>query len=98
MDHILDVVEENGLGAIINFHNYYDLMEDPRDEKENFYKMWESIAERYKDRPDSLVFEILNEPTDSLNANIDWMPIQNECIRIIRETNPTRKIIVTGNI
>jgi hypothetical protein len=41
------------------------------------------------------VFEIFNEPHDLLNTPA-WNKYQNECIRIIRETNPTRKIVVSA--
>jgi hypothetical protein len=60
-----------------------------------FHAIWRQIAEHFKDKSDHLLFEIINEPygmtvdqVDELNADV---------LAIIRESNPTRIVIYSGN-
>jgi endoglucanase len=53
---------------------------------------WAQVAEREKDRPSRVLFELLNEP----NGQIDpvwnaWIP---ELLEVIRRSNPTRNVVV----
>ena len=52
--------------------------------QEYFYRIWETLASRYGDRPDTIYFELLNEVNEE--SDIDaWNRISHECIRRIRE-------------
>ncbi len=95
MDHVLNACIDNHLGVIFNIHHFDALMEDPQTNKELFLKMWEQLASRYQHMPDSVVFELLNEPSRNLDVD-QWNALQKECIALIRKTNPTRDLIVTG--
>ncbi len=61
--------------------------------QERFYKLWERLAERYGTHPDRIVFELLNEVTDSCYIDA-WNHISNECIRRIRVLAPETLILV----
>ena len=50
---------------IVNVH-HYDGMDAIRTSTAAIVGLWEQIAARYKDRPERLVFELLNEPHDKL--------------------------------
>ncbi len=93
----IDWVINNGLKrnltVIINIHHYEELFKDPDNHKNRFIGLWRQIAEHYKDFPADLVFEILNEPHDKLDAST-WNSLLNDAIIVIRETNPTRNIII----
>ena len=52
----------NGLIAIIDCHEYNSMAKDPMGKKEMFLSVWKQISEHYKDYPDEVLFEILNEP------------------------------------
>ncbi|MDR1689041.1 MAG: glycoside hydrolase family 5 protein [Clostridiales bacterium] len=99
MDRVTHVVDEalsNGLGVILNVHHFDEIHNAPSTNKEKLFAIWRQISERFKDRPnDKLMFEILNEPNGQLTSSV-YNPIQNECISIIRKTNPERKILVSG--
>ncbi|OJU16025.1 MAG: hypothetical protein BGN88_04425 [Clostridiales bacterium 43-6] len=95
MDHILNVIIANKMGAIINIHHYEELFLDYKGQKDTFYGLWGQIAERYKNLPSSISFELLNEPHGTLTPEV-WIPMQNKCIEIVRKTNRTRKIIVSA--
>jgi endoglucanase len=54
---------------------------------------WKQIVQRFKDAPDNVVFEILNEPNGKLTPEL-WNQYLKEALAVIRETNPTRTVIV----
>jgi endoglucanase len=95
-DHVDWAIGEalkNGLCAIINFHHYEEIFTNPHGEWGRFLAMWRQIAEHYHDYPDSLVFEILNEPHDQLTAEL-WNQLLAETLAVIRETNPDRTVMI----
>jgi endoglucanase len=66
---------------------------DPWSHKDRFLGIWQQVAEHYKDYPSSVLFELLNEPNDQLNASL-WNQYLVEALMIVRETNPTRDVII----
>jgi len=74
-------------------HHHNDLMADPQGQKARFLAQWKQISEYFKDYPDSLVFEILNEPHDKLTAAL-WNDYYRDALRVIRETNPQRCVLL----
>jgi len=65
--------------------------------QEEFVNAWDAIARYYKDYPDSLVFELFNEPLGSKvsdrNTVLQWC---NAAIPAIRKTSAARTIIIGG--
>lgn len=84
------------LNVILNVHHYEEMMSNPEDEFEQLMVLWEQIAAAFADYPDSVLFELLNEPHDNLDFNL-WNEYYPQLIEIIRKTNPTRSIIVGGD-
>ena len=98
MDRVKYIVDEalkNDLGIIINIHHYSDMDENPDKYYERLYQIWRILSESYQNYPANVAFEIFNEPHGELNTQ-KWIQYQNECIKIIRETNQTRKIVVSA--
>ena len=98
MDRVEQVVDwalARGLVVIINSHHDDWLYANFPEHLPRFESLWRQVSERFKDKPDELLFEIINEPyfklseaqVDTLNARI---------LQIIRETNPHRIVILTG--
>ena len=83
----------NGLMAILDFHEFGTMGQDPMGNKERFLATWEQMGERYSDQPDEVIFEILNEPNKELTPEL-WNQFHSEALAIIRETNPTRTVII----
>ncbi len=90
---VVDTALQNGLHPIINMHHHDAIFIDPLGEKEKFLAQWEQIADFFKDYPDSLVFEVLNEPHNNLTPEL-WNEFFAEALEIIRETNPTRAVLL----
>ena len=83
----------NGLVAIINMHHFDALTEHPAAQRGKFLALWRQIAAHYRTYPDSLYFELLNEPCRNL-TNAAWNPLLKDALREVRATNPRRAVIV----
>lgn len=90
-----------GLTVVINAHHEDWIRTKTGSELTNqiprFQAIWTQIAAAFKDWPPQLVFEILNEPHDSITnaevSNLNATILNNA----IRPTNPTRVVIVGSN-
>ncbi|HXD10786.1 MAG TPA: glycoside hydrolase family 5 protein [Anaerolineales bacterium] len=91
VDEIVGWVLKRNLVIIIDLHNYESLMSEPNSEQ--FWFLWRQIAEHYKDYPQQVVFELLNEPHDKINAAM-WNVYVEYALQEIRETNPTRDVVI----
>ena len=84
----------------INGVNYYSYPTSAKRiaDLNKFKAIWRDISERFKDYPETLLFEIFNEPYFWLSAN-EITTISSEIINIIRSSgsnNESRKVIITG--
>ena len=52
----------NNLMAIVDFHEHGAMAKDPLGNKAKFLSMWKQIAEHCKALPNTVLFEIANEP------------------------------------
>lgn len=86
----------NDLQLILNVHHFEALNEDPGGNRAKFLALWDQIASRYKDLPDSVYFEIVNEPNAHFKGDL-MRSILTEAFRQIRETNPTRILMMGGD-
>lgn len=84
---------EAGLMVILDLHEYNAMAADPAAKKEMFLSVWRQLAPRYKDLPDNVIFEILNEPNQKLTPEL-WNSFLAEAMKLIRETNPDRTLII----
>jgi endoglucanase len=94
---ILDWVVKKGLEAklmlILDMHEYNAMADDPIAKKEMFLSVWKQLAPRYKDQPNEVLFELLNEPNQKLTDEL-WNGYLIEALKIVRETNPNRTVII----
>jgi len=83
----------NNLMVILDLHNYTDIAEDPMGFKPRFLAYWKQIAARFQHAPNSVLFEVLNEPNGKLTPQL-WSEFLSEALAIIRATNPVRTVVV----
>jgi len=83
----------NGLQAVLDLHEYNTMAQDPEGNRERFIAFWKQISEKYKNAPNSVVFEILNEPNKGLTPEL-WNKYFRAALAVIRETNPERNVII----
>jgi endoglucanase len=93
VDWVIERAFNNDLSVIINVHHFDAIMQQPENQSARLTAIWGQIADRYKDYPNTLYFEILNEPHENLNGEI-WNQIFPEALAAIRETNPERYVII----
>ena len=94
IDEVIGYAISRKMPIIINMHNYKELELYPNSfNKERFLALWKQLSEHYKDYPDLLLFEILNEPDDAMTPEL-WNVWLKDALAVIRQTNPNRIIVV----
>jgi endoglucanase len=93
LDWAVAQAQAQNLRVILDLHEYNRLGDDPEGNKEKFLAFWRQVSDRYKSQPESVLFEILNEPSRKLTPAL-WNEYLAAALAIIREKNPTRAAIV----
>ena len=58
-----------------------------------FVNLWRQLAVRYRNKSPKLLFELFNEPNGRLQGE-PWNLLAAEALKAVRESNPTRTIVV----
>lgn len=100
----LDLAKKYGLCAVLDLHKTLGYSFDSYGEsesgffenaeyQENFYSLWEKLAENFGVYSDMTAFELLNEVTKPEYIG-EWNRIAGECIKRIRKYAPETVILV----
>ncbi len=92
VDAVLDQAAAAKLAVVVDMHHYDDLAANVASHRDRFVALWTAIAARYQSRPDTVAFELLNEPNTQLDTS--WNDVMLPAIQAIRATNPRRLLIV----
>ena len=95
LDWAVKTALANRLAVILDMHEFGAMAEDPAGRKEAWLSFWRQVAPRFKDAPDDVVFELLNEPNRALTPEM-WNEYLKEGLAIVRATNPDRVVILGG--
>ena|GEM_PF-1632340 len=96
---------DRGLAVVICLWGSNKWVSKPKEGVREFVRAWETLAEYYKNYPDSLVFELWNEPaglsvkpggTHGLKVGKTVMEYLNAAIPVIRKTNSRRMLAIGG--
>jgi endoglucanase len=93
IDWVLSQARRQRLIVIINMHHYDDIYTDLAHHRKRFLALWQQIAHRYRKQGPSLLFEPLNEPNGAMDGD-PWNELAAEVIAVIRQSNPTRGIVL----
>lgn len=93
LDWVVDRALANHLMVILDLHNFQEFGADPVRTGPKYLAFWRQIAPRFRDAPSSVVFELLNEPNSKLTDAL-WNDYLARGLAIVRETNPTRTVVV----
>lgn len=93
VDEVIKWALERDLLVMINIHHFDGLMEDPRRYRKKFISIWEQVGDRYKEFPNTLLFEVLNEPHGELEPDL-WNVFLRDALDAIRKTNPNRTVVI----
>lgn len=58
----------NDLTVVIDLHHYGELKDNVSANEATFYSIWEQLAKHYKNYPNRVIFELLNEPNTTGSA------------------------------
>ncbi len=95
VDQVVNWGLDNDLIVILDFHGFVEIMDAPLQYEEQFFVIWDQLAEHYQSYPETLWFDLLNEPANNFDAKT-WNRLVASSVQIIRQTNPTRKILIGG--
>jgi endoglucanase len=84
---------DNDLVAILDMHEFTAMARDFAGLKAKYLAVWEQLAARYQNYPDTVIFELLNEPNGALTVAL-WNEFLMEPYNIVRRTNPDRTLII----
>jgi endoglucanase len=93
VDFVVTNALKNQLAVIINIHHFNEFDRDPIGQTEKFLAIWRQIAAHYAEYPNTVAFELENEPHDAATTVV-VNPIFARAIAEIRKTNPQRTIFV----
>jgi len=93
LDVMVQAALDQGLTVILDEHDYEICGKDAALCKVKLNAFWSQVAPRFRDAPNKLVFEMLNEPHEALTAEL-WNQQLVETLAIIRASNATRNVII----
>lgn len=92
LDAVMEDVLARGLIPVVDEHDTHICQRDVSGCGDKLRAFWRQIAERYAGKYPTLVFEVLNEPGGQMTV-AGWNSLLNECLGIIRRTNPERQVV-----
>lgn len=108
LEQVTDWALSKGLIAIIDVHGdhwfwesydststEYKTGNDRLAAEDRFRAIWRDISTRFQNKSEDLLFEIMNEAYFSMSAS-EVDAVNADILSIIRQTNPTRNVIVNG--
>ncbi|WP_457355212.1 glycoside hydrolase family 5 protein [Sphingomonas sp. UYP23] len=93
LDQVVKEATAAGLGVIIDEHDFNLCSEAPDACEPRLIAFWTQIGERYRNAPDTVLFELLNEPHAPLDDS-RWNAMLNRLIPVVRATNPARTLVI----
>jgi len=93
LDWIVGTALDHDLHVILDQHDFKACDRDLDAFRRKLRAFWTQIAGRYKNAPNSLIFELLNEPNSKVTPEV-WNALLEELLQIVRQTNPSRNIVI----
>lgn len=93
LDGFIKAALDQGLIVILDEHDFWFCGRDPEGCRPKLKQFWRFMAPHYAQASNRLLFEILNEPNNAMTPAL-WNEQLLEMLAIIRESNPTRNVII----
>lgn len=95
VEEVIDWGLERDLWIILNLHHENEFKEEYDKYLDMYLAIWDQVLERFKNKSDKLLFEIINEPHGMTPAQVN--DFNNKAYQKIRATSNTRIIIYGGD-
>ena len=92
---VLAQAQAVGLNVIVDLHRYEETNADPFGQLPRLVAIWRQVAAALADQPDSVWFELLNEPKHQITL-ANFRQMVDPTLAAIRESNPRRIVIIGG--
>lgn len=92
VDWAIEQALSRRMSLILGVQYYDELMLLPEEHRERFLALWEQLAVRYKNVPQTLAFELLNQPNG--RADSVWNDYLAEGVSVVRKTNDDRMLVI----
>jgi endoglucanase len=99
----VDAFLAKDMHVIIDVHHYQQLFGEKLQNKEfavddsvveiRLINIWRQLGKHFKNRPNKLVFELLNEPAGKIKA-AEWNVLMPKLLAAVRESNPDRAVMI----
>ncbi len=107
MDQGIQWAKERGMWVIMDWHSIGNLVTEKytsamyNTTKEETFKFWRTVAQRYADEPQVALYELFNEPTVTAAGTggttwTEWKALQEQIIDTIRAYNPNAVCLCAG--
>ena len=93
LDWAVHQAQAQDLRVILDLHEFTSMGSDPATNKVKYLAFWRQLSAHCQGAPESVLFEVLNEPSGKLTPAL-WNEYLAEALAIIREKHPTRAVIV----
>lgn len=98
VDRLVKAGLDAGLTVILDMHEDQACARDADACRTGLRAIWTTLAARYRDAPNRLLFELLNEPHGAVTTAV-WNTMLRELLGIVRATNPQRNVVIgPGNM
>lgn len=95
LDTMVDAALAEGLTVVLDDHDFMHCAKSVDLCRNKLTAVWSQLAVRYKDKPNRLLFELLNEPNGAITPEV-WIGLSREILAVVRQTNPTRNVVIGG--
>lgn len=95
LDIMVKAALEQGLTVVLDEHDYNICAQSADNCRTKATAVWSQLAAHFKDAPNKILFELLNEPNSAITPQI-WLTLQRELLAVVRQTNPTRNVVIGG--
>lgn len=92
LDPLVNEATKQGLHVILDEHDYERCSQDAATCRKNVLAFWTQVAEHYKNAPNTVLFELLNEPSRAMDEH--WNELLVDALAVVRKTNPTRNVLI----
>ncbi|MDV6332991.1 glycoside hydrolase family 5 protein [Asticcacaulis sp. 201] len=93
LDQVVGAALANNLIVILDEHDFEICAKNADECAGNLANVWYELSDHFKSAPNSVIFELLNEPNGQVDDKI-WNSWLIDLLGIIRESNPQRNVIV----
>lgn len=93
LDWVVKGATAAGLSVILDEHDFNECAQDVDVCRVKLTAFWTQVAPRYSASSDKLLFELLNEPHDKLDAE-NWNDLAADVLKTVRQSNPKRLIVI----